>query len=557
MAPAGDLGRRLIPCILDEMSRDEPDRVIYSIAKSADISKGFTEITAREFANAVNKTAWWLEHLVGKSESFQTIGYIGPHDIRYFLLNLACVKVGYQVIFLSPGNSIEAALGLLQATKCSLWVHPVDYPPYQLVEKIQQTWELHIMEIPTVAELLDASSSPHYAYTKTYDEAMADTFCILHTSGTTGLPKPIYLSNGLLATMDAARILPPFEGDDGARPWATLYEKGDRLYSPCVLLHGPGIFMNLFATFLFDTHSVMGPVGVHPDMDLLASLANHGNIDIWHFMPVYVNELGQHPEVLEKFRSSKFIGAGGGPVSAELAAKVNEVVRVHNLFGTTEGLFMGDMLVDKEDFLWVSFHPYVGFEYTEIERGLFEQRAVKNEHWALHQGIFHTFPDVNEFNFKDLFIKHPTKPNLWLYMGRSNDIICLEDAQKLSPIETENMICAHPNVKGCVMIGNGQKFACLMVELKDNTLRDSETIKGLMESLGDIIDEADQNQLLRGYLRRDYIIIADAKRPLPRTEKGTISRRAALKLYESEIDAFYRLKGEATVGVGQRTAQAA
>ncbi|KLP05862.1 hypothetical protein CEK26_012582 [Fusarium fujikuroi] len=557
MAPAGDLGRRLIPCILDEMSRDEPDRVIYSIAKSADISKGFTEITAREFANAVNKTAWWLEHLVGKSESFQTIGYIGPHDIRYFLLNLACVKVGYQVIFLSPGNSIEAAMGLLAATKCSLWVHPVDYPPYQLVEKIQQTWELRIMEIPTVVELLDASSSPQYPYAKTYDEAMADTFCILHTSGTTGLPKPIYLSNGLLATMDAARILPPFEGDNGARPWATLYEKGDRLYSPCVLLHGPGIFMNLFATFLFDTHSVMGPVGVHPDMDLLASLADYGNIDIWHFMPVYVNELGQHPEVLDKFRSSKFIGAGGGPVSAELAAKVNEVVRVHNLFGTTEGLFMGDMLVDKEDFLWVSFHPYAGFEYTEIERGLFEQRAVKNEHWALHQGIFHTFPDVNEFNFKDLFIKHSTKPNLWLYMGRSNDIICLEDAQKLSPIETENMICAHPNVKGCVMIGNGQKFACLMVELKDNTPRDSETIKVLMENLGDIIDEADQNQLLRGYLRRDYIIIADATRSLPRTEKGTISRRAALKLYEKEIDAFYRLKGEATVGVGQRTAQAA
>lgn len=115
---------------------------------------------------------------------------------------------------------------------------------------------------------------------------------------------------------------------------------------------------------------------------------------------------------------------------------------------------MSDMLVDKEDFLWVSFHPYAGFEYTEIEKGLFEQRAVKNEHWALHQGIFHTFPDVDEFNFKDLIIKHPRKPNLWLYMGRSNDIICLEDAQKLSPIETENMICAHPSVKGCVMVSD-------------------------------------------------------------------------------------------------------
>ncbi|KAF5676476.1 transferase family [Fusarium circinatum] len=164
---------------------------------------------------------------------------------------------------------------------------------------------------------------------------------------------------------------------------------------------------------------------------------------------------------------------------------------------------------------------------------------------------------MNEFNFKDLFIKHPEKPNLWLYMGRSNDIICLEDAQKLSPIETENMICAHPSVKGCVMIGNGQKFACLMVELKDDVPRDLGTIEGLRKGLGDIIDQADQNQLRRGYLRRDYIIIADPKRPLPRTEKGTISRRAALKRCEEEFVAFYRLKGEATVGVGQRTAERA
>lgn len=82
--------------------------------------------------------------------------------------------------------------------------------------------------------------------------------------------------------------------------------------------------MNLFATFLFDTHSVMGPVGVHPDMDLLASLADHGNIDIWHFMPVYVNELGQHPEVLERFRSSKFVGAGGGTFAISDVTFVNK-----------------------------------------------------------------------------------------------------------------------------------------------------------------------------------------------------------------------------------------
>jgi hypothetical protein len=70
--------------------------------------------------------------------------------------------------------------------------------------------------------------------------------------------------------------------------------------------------MNLFATFLFDTHSIMGPVDVQPDLELFASLATYGSIDVWHFMPEYVNALGESPTVLEKFRPSKFIGAGGG-----------------------------------------------------------------------------------------------------------------------------------------------------------------------------------------------------------------------------------------------------
>lgn len=78
MVPTKDLGRRLIPRILDEISVSEPDRIVYSIAKSADISQGFTEVSARKFANAVNKTARWLQELLGISDSFQTIGYIGP-----------------------------------------------------------------------------------------------------------------------------------------------------------------------------------------------------------------------------------------------------------------------------------------------------------------------------------------------------------------------------------------------------------------------------------------------------------------------------------------------
>lgn len=75
-----ELGKRLIPHLVDELSVTEPNRIVYSVAISADISQGFHEISARSFANGVNKTAWWLDGLVGRSHSFQTIAYIGPRQ---------------------------------------------------------------------------------------------------------------------------------------------------------------------------------------------------------------------------------------------------------------------------------------------------------------------------------------------------------------------------------------------------------------------------------------------------------------------------------------------
>jgi hypothetical protein len=94
----------------------------------------------------------------------------------------------------------------------------------------------------------------------------------------------------------------------------------------------------------------------------------------------------------------------------------------------------------------------------------------------------------------------------------------------------------------------------LLVELKYAKPSDAEKLQELMDSVGELVEEAERRQFLKGYMRRDYILFADPQKPLPRTEKGTISRRAALKLYEKEIDDFYISKGEGAVGIGQRTA---
>ncbi|KAF5977409.1 transferase family protein [Fusarium bulbicola] len=91
----------------------------------------------------------------------------------------------------------------------------------------------------------------------------------------------------------------------------------------------------------------MGPKGVVPNVDLIESLADNANIAIWSMVPSLVDELGETPDILIKLKPSKFICASGGPVSPILGSKVDDVVRVLNLTGTTEGLFIGNLWAFK------------------------------------------------------------------------------------------------------------------------------------------------------------------------------------------------------------------
>ena len=141
-----------------------------------------------------------------------------------------------------------------------------------------------------------------------------------------------------------------------------------------------------------------------------------------------------------------------GPVTQAPVDKVNQVVRVFNLTGTTEGLFIGNLWVDREDWIYFSFHPYSGFDFREIEPGLYEHYVVRNEHADLFQGLFHTFRDIKEMSLKDLYAKHPTKPNHWIYMGRADEMVVFSNGEKIQPLGAQAIINAHPAIAGSLVV---------------------------------------------------------------------------------------------------------
>lgn len=66
--------------------------------------------------------------------------------------------------------------------------------------------------IATLKDLLAEGPVAEYAFGKTFEEAASAPFVVIHTSGSTGLPKPITVRHGGLATMDAHRLMSPLDG---------------------------------------------------------------------------------------------------------------------------------------------------------------------------------------------------------------------------------------------------------------------------------------------------------------------------------------------------------
>ena len=91
--------KQLLNNVIDNTARATPDLIYAELPKSpVDLNQGFRQVTYRHFANGINAMAWWLRDNLGLSDTFETLAYIGPNDLRYNLLLLGAVKAGYKVL---------------------------------------------------------------------------------------------------------------------------------------------------------------------------------------------------------------------------------------------------------------------------------------------------------------------------------------------------------------------------------------------------------------------------------------------------------------------------
>ena len=156
------------------------------------------------------------------------------------------------------------------------------------------------------------------------------------------------------------------------------------------------------------------------------------------------------------------------------------------------------------------------------------------------QPVFELFPDMEEWPTKDLYSRHPNKPDHWRCIGRNDDVLVLSNGEKLNPVDTEGRIAnAHPSVTGALVIGQGRFAPGLLLEIRDLDTSDPLECAQLIAKIWPLVQAASRDAPGHGRLSKELILLTTASKPFLRTPKLSIRRKPTIDLYADEIAQMY------------------
>ncbi|KAI3541377.1 thioester reductase domain-containing protein [Colletotrichum abscissum] len=534
-------GKRLIPQVLDEVAKSEPNREFISVPRSSNPQDGWKPISYKQIANAVNRIAQRIIDKRGKPEpgSFPTLTYIGPNDARYMIIMIACIKAGYKALLISPRNSFEGQMNLFEKTDCHIICFDSSFK--DVIQPLLEERPMDAIMVSSADAWLSDDEVPHFPYHKTYEEAENDPVVVLHTSGSTGLPKPIIARVGMMAVADAFHNVPDFMGSENC---VKSIMHGTRLFLPMPLFHAAGCYMSTFATIYWGRPVALGFTDRPLTPQTVIDAAQYAKIDNVILPPAILEEMAHMPEGIAALQKFKRVNFGGGNLARGAGDKlVKEGVPVSSVIAFTEAAPL-PYYFQKNLELWQWFivdSDRLGVDWRQAsgeDEDIYEQVIVRKDKADPLQGIFYTFPDVNEYNTKDLYRKHPTLPNHWMYYGRSDNIIVFSNGEKLNPVTIEEIVTGHARVKGAVVAG-AMRFQPFLILEPTEPLTSEDDIQQFIDDVWPLVVKANKETVAHGQIGRAFIGVTNPEKPFPRAGKGTIQRPMALKLYKDELDAWY------------------
>ncbi|KZP17473.1 putative aminoadipate reductase [Athelia psychrophila] len=505
------------------------------------------EISFLEFGRAAHRAGHLLRPRRSGPEN-EVVAFIANVDVLlYQTLVAGMMRAGLVPFPIAPRNSAEAVVLMLQKSGC----HRILTTSATLGPLISQIKALTpadsaitFEDAPTVSQCYpylgqEMHSHPFLSYPPPQAPLDLDQLLFyLHSSGSTGFPKPIPQTSRTLLGWCSIGCLVDLR---------RVFRLGGMHLPP---FHALGTFLQLFAPLSAGTTVALYPPTsltdhdtppAAPTTDTAMEHSKRTGVTALIAVPSFLETWSLDAESVEWMKSLHFIGYGGGP----LARKVGDALSADGVpitctyggteFGCPTSLFGGAEERAPEDWSYMRFDEKVRVRWVRQTDGTFESQFLDTE---VHKLSVLNLPDARGYANNDLWEPHPTKANFWRIVGRLDDVIILASGENMVPGPLETVIMSSPVVNGVVIFGRGRNQVGVLIERTLGVA--AADIVEFRNIIWPIVEEANKEAPAFSRIFKEMIIVTDSSKPLPRVSKNTVAKKAAVKLYAAEIDALYQ-----------------
>ncbi len=427
-------------------ARERPDATAQIFEERHTTYAGFDRNTSR-VANA----------LLGHDLPHQSrIGFLGKNSDHYFELLFGACKAGMVVVGINWRLAAPEVEYILNDAECQLLFVGAEY--YAMAEQIRGKCP-HLKAViamdaphadwPQFADWRDAADDTDPGVPIADDDDVIQ----LYTSGTTGHPKGVQLSN--------ANFRAVFEVAEKAR-WG-LFEAGGMTLTCMPVFHIAGANMGVLSLGQGATNLVMKEVDPAAILDVIPRYG----VNYALFVPAVILVLTQNPRVRETdFSTLQKLFYGASPIAEDLLREATEIFgcEFFGLYGLTETTGAGTCLQPDDHAagkLRSCGRPYPGIEIEvrgvdgtalppgEVGEIVIRHPVIMKGYWkrpeataeAVVDDWFHT-GDAGYFDDEGYLYIH----------DRVKDMI-VSGGENVYPAEVENAIFGHEAVADVAVIG--------------------------------------------------------------------------------------------------------
>ncbi len=447
-----------------------------------------------------------------------------------------------QALFISPRNGPNAHLSLLDEMECRILFGPQQSSRDSTSRWLETTKGLRYEVMPSLEELLNPDPVDPFPWSKGFEEVAHEVFVVLHTTGSTGLPKPVGVSHGLIATMDMQQDLPDVDGKSvTARAWANR-----SVYAAMPPFHSAGL--NIFSFSVFQsTELVFGPSDKPPSLSTVEQILDARATDAAILPPSLLAEVAMDQDLLQKVSQWSSVAFGGGPLAQEAGDALWEQTKVLQPLGSTETNNIPELMPRSVDeWAYHCYHPHLGIEFRPHSGKLHELVFVRDRKAAQHQGAFWTFPDLDEYSMKDLYEQHPSKPGRWKYSGRLDDIIVLSNGEKFNPVGAERLIARDGNIRSALIVGSSREQPAVLIEPANDPSVEPAVRRA---SIVSAVEQANETLPAHAQIHASHIWVLDSSEAFLRSAKGEIRRAPTTDAFGKLIAQVYQSADDHSGGI--------